>query len=122
VGQRYDLILDNVGNHSLSACRRVLNPKCICVVAGAPKEAAGFFLVRVITAPAFSRLVNQKFIMFIAKLNKEDLIIMHDLMKSRKVTPVIDLTTKPKTVLRPALFRLRSAAGRVTRLGKDCLL
>jgi NADPH:quinone reductase-like Zn-dependent oxidoreductase len=89
-GQRYDLILDNVGNHSLSACRRVLNPKGICVVAGAPKEAAGFFLTRMITAPAFSRLVSQKFIMFIAKLNKEDLTIMHDLMKSRKVTPVID--------------------------------
>jgi NADPH:quinone reductase-like Zn-dependent oxidoreductase len=26
-GQRYDLILDNVGNHSLSACKRVLNRK-----------------------------------------------------------------------------------------------
>jgi NADPH:quinone reductase-like Zn-dependent oxidoreductase len=89
-GQRYDLILDNVGNHSLSACRRALNPKGICVVAGAPKEAAGFFLTRMITAPAFSRLVSQKFTMFIAKLNKEDLTIMHDLMKSRKVTPVID--------------------------------
>jgi NADPH:quinone reductase-like Zn-dependent oxidoreductase len=26
-GQRYDLIVDCVGNHSLSACRRLLNPK-----------------------------------------------------------------------------------------------
>src|SRR5215469_4810823 len=42
--QRYDLILDNVGNHSLSACRRVLNPKSTCVIAGAPKEAAVFFV------------------------------------------------------------------------------
>ena len=89
-GQGYDLILDNVGNHSLSACRRVLNPNGICVIAGAPKEAAWFFLTRVITAPAFSRLVSQKFIMFIAKLNKEDLTSMHNLMKSGKVTPVID--------------------------------
>ena len=41
-GQRYDLILDNVGNHSLSALRGVLNPKGICVIAGAPKNLAGF--------------------------------------------------------------------------------
>src|SRR5712672_4480715 len=27
--KRYDIILDNVGNHSLSACRRILNPKGI---------------------------------------------------------------------------------------------
>jgi NADPH:quinone reductase-like Zn-dependent oxidoreductase len=30
-GQHYDLILDCVGNHSFSACRRVLNPKGIYV-------------------------------------------------------------------------------------------
>jgi NADPH:quinone reductase-like Zn-dependent oxidoreductase len=89
-GQRHDLILDNVGNQSLSACRRVLNPKGICVIAGAPKEAAGFFLTRAITVRAFSRLVSQKFVMFIAKLNKEDLTVLHDLVKARKVTPVID--------------------------------
>jgi NADPH:quinone reductase-like Zn-dependent oxidoreductase len=88
--RRYDLILDNVGNHSLSACRRVLNPKGICVIAGAPKVAAGFFLTHAITAPAFSRLVSQKFVMFIAKLNKKDLTVLHDLMKAGTVTPVID--------------------------------
>jgi NADPH:quinone reductase-like Zn-dependent oxidoreductase len=75
----YDLILDNVGNHSL-----------LCVIAGAPKEAAGFFLTRAITAPAFSRLVSQKFVMFIAKLNKEDLTVLRDLIKAGEVTPVID--------------------------------
>jgi len=37
-----------------------------------------------------SRFVSQKFVMFIAKLRKEDLTIMHDLMKAGKVTPVID--------------------------------
>ena len=33
-GQRYDLILDLVGNHSLLACRRALNPKGTYVAAG----------------------------------------------------------------------------------------
>src|SRR5216110_2550875 len=32
--QHYDLILDNVGTHSLLERRRVLNPKGICVLAG----------------------------------------------------------------------------------------
>ncbi|MBZ5722269.1 MAG: NAD(P)-dependent alcohol dehydrogenase [Acidobacteriia bacterium] len=88
-GQRYDLILDCVGNHSLSACRRVLNPNGICVIAGAPKEPR-IFLTRALAAPVLSRFVSQKFVMFIAKLRKEDLTIMHDLMKAGKVRPVID--------------------------------
>jgi NADPH:quinone reductase-like Zn-dependent oxidoreductase len=100
-GQRYDLILDNVGNHSLSACRRVLNPNGICVIAGAPKKP-GLFLTRAITAPVLSHFVSQKFVMFIAKLNKEDLTIMRDLMNAGKVRPVIDkcykLTEVPEAI------------------------
>jgi NADPH:quinone reductase-like Zn-dependent oxidoreductase len=33
-GERYDLLFDCVGNYSLSECRRVLNPKGICVMVG----------------------------------------------------------------------------------------
>lgn len=89
-GQRYDLILDNVGNHSLSACRRVLNPKGTCVIAGAPKDAALFFLARSLAGPLRSKFGSRKFMMFIAKINKEDLAVMCELMKAGKVTPVID--------------------------------
>jgi NADPH:quinone reductase-like Zn-dependent oxidoreductase len=88
-GQRYDLILDNVGNRSLSACRRVLNPKGRCVIAGAPKEL-GIFLARALTAPLLSLFVSQTFGMLIAKLKKEDLTVMCELMEAGKVTPVID--------------------------------
>src|SRR6267154_1536413 len=35
-GQRYDLFFDCVGNHSLFACMRVLNPGGICIVVGGP--------------------------------------------------------------------------------------
>ena len=88
--ERYDLILDNVGNHSLSECRRILNPNGICVIAGAPKKAAWFFLSRTLTIPVLSLFVSQKFVMFIAKINKEDLEVLYDLLKARKVIPVID--------------------------------
>jgi NADPH:quinone reductase-like Zn-dependent oxidoreductase len=88
-GQHYDLILDCVGNHSLSAYRRVLNRKGICVIAGAPKDP-GIFLIRAVTAPVLSLFVSPKFVMFIAKLTKADLTVMSELMKAAKVTPVID--------------------------------
>ncbi|HKM89319.1 MAG TPA: NAD(P)-dependent alcohol dehydrogenase [Candidatus Acidoferrales bacterium] len=100
-GPRYDLILDCVGNHSLSACRRVLNPKGICVIAGAPKKL-GVFLRRAIAAPVLSRLVSQKFVMFIAKVTKEDLTILGELLAAGKVTPVLDrlyrLTEVPEAI------------------------
>ena len=90
-GQRYDLIFDLVTNHSLSACRRVLNPTGICVTAGGP---AGRWMIgaiaRSITALVLSRFVSEKFVGCLAKSSKEDLTIMRELMATRKVTPVID--------------------------------
>ncbi len=90
-GQRYDIIFDLVANHSLSACRRVLNPKGIYIMAGG---TAGRWmigpLVRTIAMRVWSRLGSQKFVSLLAKVNKEDLTLMHELMKSGKVTPVID--------------------------------
>ena len=87
--QRYNLIFDCVGNHSLSACRRVLNPNGICVIAGVPSKV-WIVLTRALKALVFSRFVSQNFVMFIARRSKEDLTIMRDLMKTGKVTPVID--------------------------------
>jgi NADPH:quinone reductase-like Zn-dependent oxidoreductase len=88
--QRYDLILDNVGNHSLFALKGVLNPKGICVVAGAPKNASGFILTHMVAAPVLSSFVSQRFLTFIAKMNKEDLTIVAQLMATGKVKAVID--------------------------------
>jgi D-arabinose 1-dehydrogenase-like Zn-dependent alcohol dehydrogenase len=47
-------------------------------------------VVRAIQASLLSRFGNQKLVGLLARASKEDLTIMHDLMKSRKVTPVID--------------------------------
>jgi NADPH:quinone reductase-like Zn-dependent oxidoreductase len=89
--QRYDLLFDNVGNHSLSACRRVLNPKGILVMVGAPKDVRVIgLLARLIGALVLSWFVSQKLVIFLARSNKEDLTIVGELMATRKVTPVID--------------------------------
>jgi NADPH:quinone reductase-like Zn-dependent oxidoreductase len=90
-GQCYDLIFDCVGNHSLSAYRHVLSPKGILIMAG---ELSGRgmtgIVARLVTALVLSWFVSQKLVAFLARPNKEDLTIMHDLMKAGKVKPVID--------------------------------
>jgi len=88
-GQRYDVILDCVGNRSLSACRRVLDPNGVCVMAGASKET-GIFLTRVLEVLLLLPFMRQKFVMFVARRSKEDLTILRELMQAGKVKPVID--------------------------------
>jgi len=88
--QRYDLIFDSVGNHSLSACRRVLNPKGIYIMNGGPNGRWMGPLTRGIRARMLSRFVSQSLVMFLTRRSKEDLAVMHELMRAGKVTPVID--------------------------------
>jgi NADPH:quinone reductase-like Zn-dependent oxidoreductase len=92
--QRYDLIFDLVGNHSFSERRRILNPNGICVMAGVGgagwHDGMGMRLAGELNAYVRSRFVSEKFITYIATLNKADLAILGDLMQSGKVTPVID--------------------------------
>jgi len=88
--QRYDVILDAVGNRSLSAYRRALVPKGICAIAAGPDGRWLGPLSRFLTALALSTVVSQKLIPFIARPNVADLTILCDLMKAGKVTPVID--------------------------------
>jgi NADPH:quinone reductase-like Zn-dependent oxidoreductase len=89
-GQCYDLILDTVGNHSLSALRRVLTSKGICVMAGGPSGRWEMGLARGIKALVWSRFASQKLVGMLARSNKADLVIMRELMEAGKVTPVID--------------------------------
>jgi NADPH:quinone reductase-like Zn-dependent oxidoreductase len=90
-GQRYDIIFDNVGNHSLAACRRLLNPKGINLMVGIlGGRGILSLLTRLVTALIWSWFISQKFVFFIAKLNKQDLTRLSELMATGKVTPVID--------------------------------
>ncbi|HZV85952.1 MAG TPA: NAD(P)-dependent alcohol dehydrogenase [Candidatus Binatus sp.] len=89
--RRYDVILDCVGNHSFSECRRVLNPRGIYVGAGGTTDNWMIGpLTSAIKALVLSWFVSQKQVMVLAKPSNEDLAIMGKLMESGKVTPVID--------------------------------
>jgi len=91
-GERYDLFFDCVANHSLLACRRVLNPTGTYVPVGG--EGGRWMipaLARALATLVLSHFASQKLVpFFLAKTSKEDLAIMHELMQSGKVTPAID--------------------------------
>jgi NADPH:quinone reductase-like Zn-dependent oxidoreductase len=92
MGQRYDLFLDCVGNHSLWACRRVLNPKGTYVPVGG---TAGRWMIgplaRALATLVLSWFVSQKLVkFFLARSSKADLTVLCELMAAGKVTPVID--------------------------------
>jgi NADPH:quinone reductase-like Zn-dependent oxidoreductase len=89
--QHYDLIVDNVGTHSLLEYKRVLNPKGIVLMIGSTTPGNWFgWLAAPIEGLMLSPFVSQKFGMFLAELNKDDLATLGTLMQSGKVTPVID--------------------------------
>jgi len=96
--QRYDVIFDNVQNHSFADRRRVLTPNGICVLAGI--GGAGLHsetwerIIGGFEADLLSRFVHQKFVRYVTKLDKGDLKLLSDLMQTGKVTPVVDRTYK----------------------------
>jgi NADPH:quinone reductase-like Zn-dependent oxidoreductase len=98
--QRYDVIFDNVANHSFGERRRVLNPKGICILAGMggagvkQSEAVGRIVGNLFLARGLSSFVDQKFAQYMTKMSKPDLIILGDLIQAGKVTPVIERTYK----------------------------
>src|SRR6266496_1783884 len=93
--ERYDVILDNVLNHSLSEIRRILTPtgKYVMIGGGGPNDNRwiGPF-GRVIYTLLLSPFVSQQMGMMLADANQKDLTILADLMQSGKVKPVIDRT------------------------------
>lgn len=89
-GRRYDLILDCIGNHSLSACRRVLVPGGIYVAVGGQDTGLSGLLAGLVEALLLSWFTSQDFVTILARRRKEDLTITKDLIEAGKVTPVID--------------------------------
>jgi NADPH:quinone reductase-like Zn-dependent oxidoreductase len=89
--QRYDLILDCVGNHSFSACRRVLNPNGRLVGVGAPHDPAMLaILASMIKDLTWSVFGSQKAVPFIAKASQDDLALIGEFIASGKLKPIID--------------------------------
>ncbi len=93
VGRRYDLIVDNAGNHPLTAIRRALAPKGVLVAVGGPVKGRWIrpFLGQV-KLPAYSLVVSQAMRPMLARGNGDDLAVLTGLIEAGKVTPVVGRT------------------------------
>ena len=86
--QCYDLILAVNGYHSLSAYKRTLNPQGIYVCAGGtlPQIFQAMLLGSLMSRKGGKKMGS----MGIAKVNREDLVYLGELLEAGKIVPVID--------------------------------
>jgi NADPH:quinone reductase-like Zn-dependent oxidoreductase len=93
IGQRYDLLVDMVGNRSLSERRRVLAPKGILVAVGGPSKGRWIGpMADWVKMAVVSQIVSQSMVFFMLKLNREDLVMVNEFLEAGSVTPVVDRT------------------------------
>src|SRR6267143_4238291 len=95
--QKYDAILDNVANRSLSECRKVLTPNGrFVLIGGGGANEQGWIgpLALPFKAMIYSWFVSQKMGMMMAETSQSDLTYLAELIQSGKLKPVIDRTYK----------------------------
>jgi NADPH:quinone reductase-like Zn-dependent oxidoreductase len=113
-GEHYDVILDNVPNHTLAECRAVLTPegKYVMIGGGGPNDNrwVGPF-GRVIHALLLKPFIKQQMAMMMADSNATDLTFLAQLMETGKVKPVLDRTYK-LSELRDAISYLEKGHAR----------
>ena len=91
MAERYDLILDNVGNHSVLATRHALAPDGKLVLVSGPKDNAWIGpLSRVGELTVVAKFVSHEMMFFIAQLTPADLELLAGLIREGKVTPAVD--------------------------------
>ncbi|HSJ89210.1 MAG TPA: NAD(P)-dependent alcohol dehydrogenase [Anaerolineales bacterium] len=88
-GARYDLIYCAIGNRSALDYRRALTPQGICVVAGftsLPRLFGNMILGQIVSRGGEKKVMG----MGMAKVNKDDLVLLKELLEAGKIVPVID--------------------------------
>jgi NADPH:quinone reductase-like Zn-dependent oxidoreductase len=90
-GQRYDLLLDIAGSRTWPECRRVLADEGRLVVVGGPKTNRWVGpLERMAKLRLASVGRSQSVVPFLAKLKRDDLETLRELLEAGSVIPVID--------------------------------
>jgi NADPH:quinone reductase-like Zn-dependent oxidoreductase len=107
-GRRCDLLLDVAGSRPWSACRRVLKPRAVLVLVGAPKGSRLLGPLGHFAKVSLASLrASQKVVFFISKSTPEDLTTLRELLEAGAVTPVVERT-----------YALRDAAHAFRYLGE----
>ena len=113
-GERYDVVLDNIGNHSVSDTLRVVKPGGTYLpnVGGGPEDPAS--IGRMAWLLVMSPFISQKIRFFLASPNRDDLETLAGLMEAGTVTTAIDrcypLSDAPEAMRR---LESRHARGKV---------
>lgn len=90
IGKRYDVILDNVSNHSLSALRRALTPAGVLIPNGGNFRNRWFASAgRLIRAAVLFRFGTQRLGRFVVSTNHDDLTTLRELIEAGTVMPVL---------------------------------
>ena len=109
---RYDVILDNVGNHSLARTRRALAPTGTLISNGGGHENGK--LARTIRTMLVSMVVSQQAKPTVKSQNHADLVALQGLLEAGAVTPVIDRTYRlhetPEAIAHVAAGHARGTA------------
>ncbi len=91
-GDRYDLIIDTVGNRDLRDLQKVLEPGGTAVVVGGPPGAWLGGLKIPLKILFYKPFADGEFKFFLAKLDQKDLEYLASLMESGRLKSVIDKT------------------------------
>ena len=86
-GHRYDLILDNVANHSFSDLMHALTPQGM-IVPNSGHGGMGYVVKAFLLSPFLRQLGS----MYLAAPNGKDLSLLKEWIEAGKVKPVIDRT------------------------------
>jgi NADPH:quinone reductase-like Zn-dependent oxidoreductase len=90
-GERHDVMLDIAGSRSFSKCRRVLTAEATIVLVGGRMTYRGLGPLPHLAAMFLaSRFRSQKVKFFVAKITRDDLQFLGDLLQAGKVTSVVD--------------------------------
>jgi NADPH:quinone reductase-like Zn-dependent oxidoreductase len=108
-GPRFDLIIDNVSNHSMARTRRALTPSGRLISNGGGH--VGGKLGRTVRTMLVSMFVRQQAKPTVKTQNHDDLVALRELVEAGRLTPVIDgtypLANTPDAIDRVATGRAR---------------
>lgn len=88
--EKYDLIVDNVGNRTISELRRVLKEDGIVVMIGGPSGNWIGPFENSLKAMLMNPFISQDFRGFLAVMNAEDLALLANLKAQNKLRSIID--------------------------------
>lgn len=90
LGVRYDVVLDTIGSHSLSACRRLVAPGGSYLMVGGPRGRWFRPADRMIRLRLVSLLGGTRMVSFHARPSQADLRVLAELLEQGDVVPVVD--------------------------------